>query len=339
MDNKNNSLLPLWLIVIFFAIVALYLAKSLIIMLLFVAILLFIFTGIFNFFAKYIKSQLVSGMVTWAIFLIFFTVIGYIITSQVEAFVKDFWNIQVGLNTFLERYSFVGEYLANFDIASMLSSVDFTGIWSYAVSLVAGIIWWLGTVWFLLLFLMIEKNVFITKIREIFWRQWGRKLSEVYTRIYQDMNIFFLSKFSLALFNAFVSWIVMYFFGLEYALMFALLVFLLDFIPVIGAIVALMLPFLYSFVVFDSSGTSFLLLACLLIPQFISANIIEPKLMGDRLNLSSFVILLALVIWSSFWWLAGAFLAVPLMATCNIIFAQFESTRSIAILLSKNGKI
>ena len=153
------------------------------------------------------------------------------------------------------------------------------------------------------------------------------------------MNTFFLSKFSLALLNATVSVIILNIFGLEYALMFGLLVFLLDFIPAIGGIIALALPFLYSFVQFDSGVTSMILLVCLFIPQFISGNIIEPKIMGDRLNLSSFVILVALIFWSSIWGIAGAFLAVPLMASINIVLAQFQTTKPLAILMSKNGEV
>jgi predicted PurR-regulated permease PerM len=131
----------------------------------------------------------------------------------------------------------------------------------------------------------------------------------------------------------------MFFFGLEYALMFALFVFLLDFIPAIWGLIALALPFLYSFTVFESSVTPFILLACLFIPQFISGNVIEPKVMWNRLNLSGFVILLALIFWSGMWGLVGAFLAVPLMATMNIVFARFETTKWISVLLSKDGEV
>ena len=83
------------------------------------------------------------------------------------------------------------------------------------------------------------------------------------------------------------------------------------------------LPFLYSFVQFDSSYTSVFLLVSLLIPQMISGNIIEPKIMGKRLNLSSSVIILSLLFWSSLWGIIGAFLSVPIMAV--IIFQRWKN--------------
>lgn len=133
---------------------------------------------------------------------------------------------------------------------------------------------------------MMEKNTFAQKIRDILPDDEETTFFRIAKRIYEDMNTFFLSKFGLAMFNAVVSVIIMSLFGLEYALMFALLVFLLDFVPAIGGIIALALPFLYSFVQFDAASTSFILLACLIIPQTISGNYLEPKIMGDRLNLS-----------------------------------------------------
>lgn len=337
--SERKILLPLWIIVVFLIFVTLYIGKSIIVTILFTSILLFIFSGIFAFFQKYLKYQFISFLLTGSVFLIFFFGVGYIISSQIDSFSWDISKIGAGAQALLEKYSLFDTYLKDFDIMSVLSKIDFAGIGKGALSLISGIIWGLSTVWFLLIFLMLEKNVFAKKFQKILGKQSEKKVFEIYKKIFDDMNMFFLSKFSLAFFNASISAIIMFFFGLEYALMFALLVFLLDFIPAIWGIIALSLPFLYSFAVFDSAMSSFILLLCLFIPQFISGNIIEPKIMGNRLNLSGFVILVALIFWSALWGLVGAFLAVPLMASLNIIFAKFEKTRFLAILFSKNWEI
>lgn len=339
MKHENKLLLPLWIIVIFLWFVWLYIWKSILVTLIFTGILLFIFTGLYSFFYTYFKSQIVSYVLSGWIFLLFFWVIWFIISSQIDTFSDDISRVWDGFSSLTGQYSFLSNYLQDFDIKSILSKIDFAGIGKWALSLISGIIWGLSTVWILLIFLMLEKHSFAKKFKKIFGKKSEGKLTQIYRKIYNDMNLFFLSKFSLALLNATVSWIIMFFFGLEYALMFALLVFLLDFIPAVGGIIALSLPFLYSFTVFDSSLTPFILLACMFIPQFISWNVLEPKIMGNRLNLSSFMILIALVFWSSMWWLVGAFLAVPLMAMINIVCARFETTKWVSILLSKNGKV
>ena len=90
---------------------------------------------------------------------------------------------------------------------------------------------------------------------------------------------------------------------------------------------------------FSSPVYSFFLLAALLVPQTITGNFLEPKLVGSRLNLSGFAILLALLFWGSIWGVVGAFLAVPLMTSLNIIFSKFHSTKPIAILFSEKGEV
>jgi len=339
MKNENKLLLPLWLIVIFLIFVTLYIAKSIIITIIFTSILLFIFSGIYGFFQKIFHKQIISFILTGWVFLLFFFSIGYIVSSQIDAFAGDISKIWAWLTELTGKYDILGKYTQDFDIMSLLQKIDFAGIGRSALGIISWIIGGLSTVGFLLIFLMLEKNMFQKKFQKSLGKKHEKKFFEIYQKIYDDMNTFFLSKFALALFNAIISAIIMFSFGLEYALMFALLVFLLDFIPAIGWLIALSLPFLYSFAVFDNSFSSFFLLACLFIPQFISGNIIEPKIMGNRLNLSSFVILLALIFWSSIWGLIGAFLAVPLMAAINIVLARFDNTKPIAIILSKNGEI
>lgn len=63
--------------------------------------------------------------------------------------------------------------------------------------------------------------------------------------------------------------------------------------------------------------------------QFVIGNIIYPKLMGNKLNISQFVVILSLVVWGAMWGTIGMFLSVPLMMILLIILSQFESTRTL----------
>ncbi|MFL9961080.1 AI-2E family transporter [Paraburkholderia sediminicola] len=73
--------------------------------------------------------------------------------------------------------------------------------------------------------------------------------------------------------------------------------------------------------------------------QFVIGNILDPYLMGNSLNLSPFAILASMAIWSAIWGVSGAFLAVPITVIVIIIFSEFEMTRPVAVLLSKNGRL
>ena len=73
--------------------------------------------------------------------------------------------------------------------------------------------------------------------------------------------------------------------------------------------------------------------------QILLGNIIEPKLTGKTLNLSTLALLINLVFWGMVWGIAGMFFSVPILVATLIVTAQFDSTRWIAVLLSADGYI
>jgi predicted PurR-regulated permease PerM len=128
-------------------------------------------------------------------------------------------------------------------------------------------------------------------------------------------------------------------FGVAGAAFWGFVAFGLNFIPTIGSILAVVFPSLYALVQFDND-LAFIALAILLSAvQFVAGEIVLPRVMGDRLNLSTFVILLSLVVWGAMWGPAGMFLAIPIMVILMIVFSQFPQTQPIAIALSRSGRL
>ena len=116
-------------------------------------------------------------------------------------------------------------------------------------------------------------------------------------------------------------------------------IFITSYIPTIGAIVACALPILYSLITAPSLHQPILTAIGLIGLQILFGNILEPKLTGKTLNLSTLAILINLVFWGMIWGIAGMFFSVPLLVAIFITTAQFDSTRWIAILLSADGNI
>ncbi len=123
--------------------------------------------------------------------------------------------------------------------------------------------------------------------------------------------------------------------GVDLALVFGLFAFLLNFVPSIGSLVATLLP-LPVVLVSDqiSSGAAVLAIAIPGIVQFGIGNVIEPKIMGDSLDLHPVSILLSLIIWGTLWGIVGMLLAVPLTAVLKILLARLDATRPVADVLA-----
>lgn len=302
---------------------------------------LILFSWIYNFFFRFIKNKPLSIISTFWVFALFFLIVGFIITTQIDSFIKNSWkfsewisNIIIMLENFWDNFWLdFREYLNFESFKNNLKSIDFQAILKKLYSWISWFSSAFLTTAVILLFLFLERKTFRQKSKYLFDVKWRDKLENIYLWVMNDLNLYFSTKFLLALTNWFIATIVISLFWLDFALTFWFLVFILDFIPIIWALFALWLPFIYSLVTFDSIWASFLLLICLYIPQVITWNIIEPKIMWERLNLSSFVLVLSLLFWVQFWWIIWAFLAIPIMATLNVIFSKFESTKFISIII------
>ncbi len=141
----------------------------------------------------------------------------------------------------------------------------------------------------------------------------------------------------ISLIQTVISYIAMTVIGLENALFWALVIFILNYIPIVGGLAAVALPVMFGLVEFETLTRPIILGALLFGAQFIIGNTIQPKMMGDSMNMSALVVVLSLTVWTALWGGVGAFLSAPLTVIMMIILAQFPTTRWIAVLLSADG--
>ena len=123
--------------------------------------------------------------------------------------------------------------------------------------------------------------------------------------------------------------------GVRYAAVFGFLAFLLNFIPTIGSIIATLLP-LPIILVSPELGPVFKILA-LAVPagmQIYLGNAVQPRVLGNALDLHPIVVLISLIFWGMIWGVAGAFLATPMTAVLKIVLEKIPATRPLAALLA-----
>jgi len=158
-------------------------------------------------------------------------------------------------------------------------------------------------------------------------RPHGSVWAEVESRVQRYLGV----KFLVSLVTGFSVGTVLQLLGVQYALMFGLLSFLLNFIPSVGSIVATLLPL--PVVMVDPSLSTAAAVLAIAIPgaiQMTMGNFVEPKIYGGSLDVHPVVMLMSLVLWGTLWGVVGLFLAAPLAAVTRIFFGRLEHTRPFA---------
>ena len=148
---------------------------------------------------------------------------------------------------------------------------------------------------------------------------------------------YIFTKFITSSITGVIAGLIYWFLGLELAFIFGSLTFLLNFIPVVGSIIAVLLPIPIAVLQFTDLSSVLLIIFLPVIFHQIIGNIIEPKIFGDAFGLHPITIILSLIFWGMIWGIIGVLLAAPLTAIIRVTFERFESTKQIARLLE--GKI
>jgi AI-2 transport protein TqsA len=162
----------------------------------------------------------------------------------------------------------------------------------------------------------------------------GRDPADARRGIYGDIDRavrrYVVTKFVVSAGTGIVVGVILGALGLELALVFGVLAFLLNFIPNVGSVVSTLLPLPLAFAQFESWWQIGAVLVLPGIVQFLVGNVIEPIFMGEGLDLHPVTVLLSLGVWGVLWGVPGMFLAAPMTAVLRIVLARFATTRGIA---------
>ena len=198
------------------------------------------------------------------------------------------------------------------------------------------------TVILYLIFILIERGRIFKKINLLSQSDAQRAaVNETIADIGVLVRQYITVKTVTNLITAAVSYAIMLAIGIQFAGFWALLIFILNYVPIFGAASAITLPVLLALVQPDGGGVRMaaIALVSLIGAEQVMSNGIEPRLVGRTLNLSPLVILFSLGVWGSLWGFAGLLLSVPMTVSVMIVLTQFRSTRPIAIMLSDTGQI
>ncbi len=274
---------------------------------------------------------LVFGLIVYIMFQIVNTLLG-----RIGIYADRVAQLDAILSVYLARlfdadpdgYSFLASL--NIDWLSLLRgyltsfSTRFLGIMSDAMM-----------IFVYLLFILLERRSFRPKVMAMLRPDKGEKFANLAMKMNRQVSKYLLIKIIISGATGFLFYLIALFTGLDFALVWGVLAFVLNFIPTIGSIIVTVATITMAVIQFMPEWGIIIYIAIMTTgTQMVLGNIIDPRLQGVQLNISPVVILISLSLWGYIWGLVGMFLAVPLTSMMQIICANIPSLKPFAIFLS-----
>jgi predicted PurR-regulated permease PerM len=344
MEQKELRIITVFLgiIVTFVAGIVLYQLQSVLLPFILAIFLSYIFKPV----VLYLKNKRVPSFVALIVVFVFilglFFGLSAIIYSSFESFVREFPKYQNKLTVIVRETTVMLDALAarydikpqNFNLSDL---VDISAVTTVVTSGAGSFLSLLGNlivVVLLMFFILAGSGDLISKVNFSMTRRHSQRLASMIETVDVRVRQYLITKTLISLGTGALTTVILLILGVDFALLWGFLTFLLNFIPNIGSAISVVFPLLISFLQFDSLATPLLVLILLGATQFAMGNVIEPKLMEFSLNLSPLLVLVSLFFWGWIWGVWGMILAVPMMSTLKIIFENTETLEPIAVLMS-----
>jgi predicted PurR-regulated permease PerM len=270
--------------------------------------------------------------------IVVFAVTVFFVASHAATFVAKLLTYQPRLNLLLSQTAHtlhvtlprtVNQLLANLNLGQYLP-------------IVAGGVQTLVTNGVLILiyvgFLLASRHGFERKAVRLFHERENRhEALQVFLRVRDSLERYLWIQTVCGAFIAVGSWALMMMVGLESAFFWAFLIFVIGYIPIVGAAIGIAAPAIFALLQFATPWQGAFLGFSMLALSFVVGNIMMPRMQGRSLNIDPVMILLSLAFWGAVWGVTGMFLSTPLTILVMVILAQFDGSRWIAVLLSADG--
>jgi predicted PurR-regulated permease PerM len=265
--------------------------------------------------------------------------IGYLLFAQANSLIQElptYWNSIIEYSTQLLSKSKgllpqVGDfYLKSFQLK------DFSGIAKYlirGISSTVSFFFSLFLILFLTFFILNDQDMLKEKLIRAFGKSEKETARNILLEINKQIRTFLLVKFCTSLGLAVIFTVGLLIIGVNYAYIWGPLAGILNLIPYVGSIIGAIPPLIVAGVQFQAIMPMIWVLLLFVIFQNLEGNVISPKLIGDKLNLSPLAVLVSVMFWTWLWGAIGIVLAIPITASLKVICDHVESLEPIGILL------
>ena len=332
MSDLSRTLLVIIALVL--GITALSLAQVIVMPLAFAGVLVILFQPLQRFLNKRLPTWLSPFLVTsvvLALLGLFWVILSYSV-SVVAVEVPDYTaRLESRLQLWETRLSRLGFSLPQVGEGGTASLAQgaLSALGSVAASFTSTVL-----VITILLFLLLELGPLRIKLEQVMRQAERQKFSHALKQMTWKLSRYAWVTVLISLVTGLLTTLWCVLLGIEFAFVWGVISFLLNFVPTIGSIIAVVPPTLFAFA-FGGVGLGLATLLGLGTMQFTTGNFVAPKFIGEALQLSPLVVLLAVVFWGWLWGIGGAIIGVPLTMAIVLVCQEFDSLRNIAVLLSQ----
>ena len=348
--GSENKLLNVFIgvVLLFLFIWLLVVGRSIILPLMIAIFLTFILEPMVSFLMRFKIPLAIAVLLTLIFAFIILYLMGALVYANVQIFVGRFPIYQVRLLKSISHFTlqfekWFGEPL-NIDIFKRINWVETFQQFSIA-QFVLGSVGSFVTFFVKMLMVIIFIAYFLpgmqhidAKIELAFPTKQSKQIIGVFHNVTNQVQTYLGAKTLGSVIIGLVGIIIFYAFDLDFAFFWGFLLFLFNYIPTLGPIVASFFPVLFAMLQFGSLSIAFWLTISMILLQTVMGNYVEPKLMGRTMNLSPIMVILSLIFWGYIWGAAGMILAIPILGTFTIIFENFESLKFVSVFLRGGPK-
>jgi predicted PurR-regulated permease PerM len=261
-----------------------------------------------------------------------------VVAAQAAGFVAKLIAYEPRVNVLLSTLARTLHMALPRTVNQLIAQVDPT---RYAPQVAAGVQTLISNGVFVLIylgFLLASRHGFERKAVRLFQGREGRhEALQVFLRVRDALERYLWIQTVCGGFIAVGSWALMMAVGLENAFLWAFMIFVLGYIPIVGAAIGIVAPALFALLEFPTLWQGAVLGLSLFALSFTVGNVLMPRMQGRSLNIDPVMVLLSLAFWGAVWGVTGMFLSTPLTILVMVVLAQFEGSRWIAVLLSADG--
>jgi predicted PurR-regulated permease PerM len=188
-------------------------------------------------------------------------------------------------------------------------------------------------------FLLVEASNFKEKLEMAFENRKG-SITKIGNDLMSQVTRYLAAKFLISLANGIIFTVAFYLIGLEFAIVWGVIQFVLNFIPTLGSIVSGVAMSLFALIQFwPEPAPVILVVVIILAVNLILGNILDPKIIGEHVGVSPLIVLVSLGIWGWIWGFAGMIIAVPMTVIIKIICENIPIMEPVSILIGSRKAV